>query len=233
MERRSFLRIALPAMLAALAVIIAWKLRNLAATGSLGDPTLMVSALHHGMYPNFLFKGIPETLGIPYRFDPFTAQISGAGSILAELLHRAADQPLQFAQWYLVGKQISLLSWNMIDGMGDIFIYPISASPYLDNPLFLATRAAVFWVHAPLSIIAVAGCGIALLRPHWLGLSDATRIPAQLVAVLVLYFFAIHVIGAPYPRYGIPLRPLVYGFGLFALIALASNFLPGRRPGSQ
>ena len=76
---------------------------------------------------------------------------------------------------------------------------------------------------------SVAGCGIALIRPSWLGLADSTRIPAQFVAVLVAYFFAIHVIGAPYPRYGIPLRPLVYGFGLFTLISLAGSFVPGLR----
>ena len=64
-----------------------------------------------------------------------------------------------------------------------------------------------------------AGCGTALLRPGWLGLTDRLRLPAQLCALIILYFFAIHFIGAPYPRYGIPLRPLVYGFGIFTVAA--------------
>jgi len=231
--RRVFMQVVLPAALTALAIIAAWKLRNLIAIGAFSDPTLMVSALHHGIYPEFQFNGIPETLGIPYRFDPFTSQISGAGSILSELVRRAADEPLHYLWWYLIGKQVSLLSWNMIDGMGDIFIYPITASPYLDRSLFKATRVAALWLHAPLSIAAVAGCGIALIRPNWLGLAEATRGPAQFVAVLVLYFFAIHFVGAPYPRYGIPLRPLIYGFGLFSVISLTRNFVPGLRRHKQ
>jgi hypothetical protein len=232
-DRRSFVRVVLPTAGIALAVIAAWKLRNLIAIGAFSDPTLMVSALHHGIYPEFQFNGIPETRGIPYRFDPFTSRISGAGSILTELVRRAAGEPLPYVWWYLIGKQVSLLSWNMIDGMGDIFIYPITASPYLDQSLFQATRVAALWLHAPLSIAAVAGCGIALIRPNWLGLAEATRMPAQLVAMLVLYFFAIHVVGAPYPRYGIPLRPLIYGFGLFSLISLTRNFVPGLRRHKQ
>lgn len=221
LDRDRFLRIALPAMLAATVIILVWKLRNLLATGGLGDPTLMVSALHHGMYPNFMFNGIPESLGIPYRFDPYTQQVNGAASVVTEILHRATEEPLRFAAWYAIGKPISLLSWNMIDGIGDIFIYPVTATPYLDRPLFLATRAVALWLHAPLSIAAVTGCGISLLRPQWLRLSDDLRFPAQLCALLVLYFFAIHIVGAPYPRYGIPLRPLIYGFGLFTITRIA------------
>ncbi len=231
--RRLFVRVVLPAAVVALSVIAAWKLRNLAAIGALSDPALMVSAVHHGIYPEFLFNGIPETRGIPYRFDPFTSRISGAYSILTELVRRASDEPLHYLWWFLIGKQVSLLSWNMIDGVGDIFIYPITASPYFDRSLFTATRMVALWLHAPLSIAAVAGCGIVLIRPGWLGLAEATRMPAQLVAMLVLYFFAIHFVGAPYPRYGIPLRPLIYGFGLFTLISLARNIIPGWRGSKQ
>lgn len=231
--RRVFMLAVLPAALTALAIIAAWKLRNLIAIGALSDPTLMVSALHHGIYPEFLFNGIPETRGAPYRFDPFTSQISGAYSILTELVRRATNEPLRYVWWFLIGKQVSLLSWDMIDGMGDIFIYPIEASPYLDRSLFTTTRMAALWLHGPLSIAAVAGCGIVLIRPSWLGLTETKRVPAQLVAVLVLYFFAIHFVGAPYPRYGIPLRPLLYGFGLFTLISLTRKFAPGLRRHKQ
>ena len=116
----------------------------------------------------------------------------------------------------------------MIDGMGDIFIYPITASPYLDHSLFTATRVIALWLHAPLSIAAVFGGGLALLCPL-ASAHRSNRLPAQLVAILVLYFFAIHLVGAPYPRYGIPLRPLIYGFGLFTLISLTRNLVPGLR----
>ena len=68
--RRVFMQVVLPAALTALAIIAAWKLRNLIAIGAFSDPTLMVSALHHGMYPEFLFNGIPGNTGHPLPLRP-------------------------------------------------------------------------------------------------------------------------------------------------------------------
>ncbi len=224
-DARRFRRTILPAAATALLAIIAWKLRNLATIGSLGDPTLMISTLHHGMYPGFMFNAMPESLGAPYRFDPFTQQIDGAGSVLAELSRRAGADPLLYLYWYLIGKPVSLLSWNMIDGIGDIFLYPVSASPYFDQPLFTFTRELIRWLHAPLSLAAIAGGLVALLRPGWLDLDVAERRTVLLLVALILYFFAIHAIGAPFPRYGIPLRPVIYGLGLFTFIRLGRCLL--------
>ena len=223
MNRRDFLRVAVPAAVTALAVIVTWKLRNLFATGMLADPTLMVSALHAGMYPDFMFNGDPESFGYPYRFDPFSEKVTGITSVIAELFYRAKQAPTEYASWYLIGKPIFLLSWNMIEGIGDVFIYPISASPYLDQPLFQVTRRIAWFIHLPLSFMAVLGSAIAVAKPEWLGLKQSTRFPAIMVAMLIAYFFAIHLVGAPFPRYGIPLRPFVYGFGLFSMVALACS----------
>lgn len=225
-DRRTFVRVVLPTVFVSMAVIFAWKLRNLLMIGHLSDPSLAINTLHHGMYPDFMFDGNPASMGMPYRFDPFTQQINSVGSILQELRSRASEHPLQYAYWYLVGKPIALLSWNMVDGIGDIFIYPVTASPYFNRPLFQATRLIALILHAPLSIAAVAGMMIALVKPGLLGLSDEKRLVANLAAVLVTYFFLIHFVGAPYPRYGIPLRPIIYGFGLFSIVSLLKTNAP-------
>lgn len=224
-DTRLFRRVVLPATGTALAAIIAWKLRNLAAIGGLADPTLMISTLHHGMYPDFMFNGIPQSHGAPYRFDPFTQQLAGVSSVLAELVRRTTADPLTYLHWYLIGKPISLLSWEMIDGIGDIFLYPVTASPYVDQPLFIASRALLRWLHAPLSLAAVAGTAVALWRPDWLGLDTDERRTVLLLGLLLLYFFAIHAIGAPFPRYGIPLRPVIYGLGLLSLVRFGQHLL--------
>lgn len=224
-DGRLFRRVVVPVAGTALAVILGWKLRNLGAIGSLADPTLMVSTLHHGMYPDFIFNAMPESHGAPYRFDPFSQQIDGAGSVLAELVRRASADPLLYLYWYLIGKPISLLSWDMIDGIGDIFLYPVSASPYFDQPLFTFSRELIRWLHAPFSLAAIVVGLVALLCPGWLGLDVAGRRTVLLLVALILYFFAIHAIGAPFPRYGIPLRPVIYGLGLFTFIRLGRCLL--------
>lgn len=226
MGARSFLRIGLPAIGAALAMIVAWKIRNLAAIGVASDPTLFVSTILHGMYPDFIFNGIPESFGFPYRFDPFAAQPHTIGEVLQELYRRAGEAPWTFARWYLIGKPATLLSWNIIAGMGGIFVYPVEASPYLTSPFFHITEVASAYLHRPLTIAALAGCGAVLFKPRLLGLSEDNRPIAVLIVALILYFLAIHMVGAPFPRYGIPLRPIIYGLGLFTLAALGRKIFP-------
>ena len=45
----------------------------------------------------------------------------------------------------------------------------------------------------------------------------ATDSGARVVAALLLYFTILHIIGAPFPRYSVPLRPFQYGMALFGL----------------
>ncbi|MDR1934682.1 MAG: glycosyltransferase family 39 protein [Candidatus Accumulibacter sp.] len=226
MGARSFLRIGLPALGSALAVIVAWKIRNIAMIGSASDPTLFVNTILHGMYPDFTFNNIPESFGFPYHFDPFASQVHTTGEVLRELFQRASKDPWTFLYWYLIGKPVTLLSWNIIAGMGGIFVYPVTASPYLTSPFFQATELISAYLHPLLTIAALAGCGLVLFKPEIFRLSKGKRCIAMLVVALILYFLVIHMVGAPFPRYGIPLRPIIYGFGLFTLATLGKNLLP-------
>lgn len=227
-DRRPFIRIIVPAAVTGLAVIAAWKLRNLMAIGALSDPTLMISTLQHGMYPNFMFNDIPESRGMPYRFDPFTKDASSVGAVLSELGHRLSETPLRYAYWYLIGKPVALLSWGLVVGMGEIFVYPVTASPYFHVPFFQGTWIVAKVLHAPLTIAAIAGSVVTIVKPNLLGLDRETRLPALLVAILITYFLAVHMVGAPFPRYGIPLRPIVYGYGLFSIVMLLKNLMQRR-----
>ncbi|MDR2678653.1 MAG: glycosyltransferase family 39 protein [Zoogloeaceae bacterium] len=227
MGLRPFLRIGLPALGTALAVIVAWKLRNLAAIGMLSDPYLATNTILHGMYPDFMFNGMPESYGFPYRYDPFAAQTHTSGEVLRELFRRAGENPLTYVYWYLIGKPMTFLSWNIIGGVGGIFVYPVTTSPYLTSSLFQITENIAACLHFPLTIAALAGCGIVLFRPHMLGLNEDNRRVALLIVAVILYFLVLHMIGAPFPRYSVPLRPIVYSLGLFTLTALGKT-LPSR-----
>jgi hypothetical protein len=109
------------------------------------------------------------------------------------------------------------LSWDIIAGMGGIFVYPVETSPYFTLPFFRITESVSASLHLPLTIAALIGCGLVLFKPRALGLSEDNRCIAVLVVALILYFLAVHMVGAPFPRYGIPLRPFIYGLGLFTL----------------
>ncbi|TNG01953.1 MAG: hypothetical protein EP297_01735, partial [Gammaproteobacteria bacterium] len=66
-----------------------WFLRNLITLGELSDPTLTINALHHGMYPGFLYNNQPHTFGFPYHYDPDSPYISASVSnALSAILDR-------------------------------------------------------------------------------------------------------------------------------------------------
>ena len=217
-DRQTFRRAVVPIVLGALLIIGSWKLRNFLSTGALSDPTLTINTVLHGMYPDFMYNGDPQSLGVPYRFDPFASHVGSLGDVLGELWRRASTESWQYLRWYLFDKPVALLSWKLVDGAGDIFVYPPSYSPYFDRPLFVLSRLLMYWLHALLSIAAVAGFVLSVVKPRWLGLTGSNRYPALLMTAVVAFFIAVHVAGFPLARYGIPLRPYVYGFGLFALV---------------
>lgn len=199
-------------------VLAPWLIRNELVLGAMGDPTLKINFLHHGMYPGFLYQENPATYGFPYRFDPRAKEISqDVTSVLAEIRHRFAREPGRHLGWYLLGKPAQLWSWSIVQGMGDAFVYPVHKTPYASNPLFIFTRIGMKWIHLPIITLAAIGSVLAWLPAVFHALKPAARLGAQICSLLLLYYTAIHVIGAPFPRYAIPLLPIVYVMALFAI----------------
>jgi 4-amino-4-deoxy-L-arabinose transferase-like glycosyltransferase len=188
-----------------------WIARNLHVLGTTSDSTLTINTLHHGIYPDFMYQSNPQTRGIPYRHDPRSAEIStSVNSVLKEIQRRFENEPLQHLKWYLLDKPITFFSWNIIAGYGDVFIYPITRSPYLNNPTFQSLHQIMYWLHWPLVILSLFGSCAAWLPNRMLGMSKNGLFALRGLSLLVLYFITVHIIGAPFPRYSIPLRPITY-----------------------
>ena len=214
-ERGNTARLVIPLLAGFVLAYSPWVLRNLSAIGSTSDPTLLINALHHGMYPDFRYKDNPESTGFPYRFDPRSKEISRSkDSVLNEIRRRFKDEPARHLQWYLLGKPVSLLDWNILAGMGDIFIYPVTASPYFSRPVFILSHKYMKMLHWPLVILALAASVVVWLPISGNKLSGTTLFTARILSLLVLYFIALHIVAAPFPRYGIPLRPVIYGLAM-------------------
>lgn len=198
-----------------------WTLRNLLAVGAPGDSQLMINFIHHGMYPNFMFQGDESTYGYPYYFDPLYREISSLSTLLTALIERFSEQPLEQLKWYLFGKLPTLYSWNIIQGVGqDVFIYEAISSPYFGEPVFVATHRLMYALHNFVVLLAAAGSLLAFLRTPR-GISAEAILPIRVVALFALYFSALHMVGAPFPRYAIPMLPVIYLLALFALWRIA------------
>jgi 4-amino-4-deoxy-L-arabinose transferase-like glycosyltransferase len=195
-----------------LPVVIAftgWSVRNQIATGHTSDPALTASFLHHGMYPNMMYQDHPETYGYPYRFDPLTSEIGGnVSKTLGAIADHFRLDTQRYLSWYLIGKPLQFFSWNLTESVGDAFIYAPLKTPYVGNRLFESTHAVAAFLHPFLMLLSLIGVYCGIVRKN---------IAASLLGLVLLYFVALHMIGAPFPRYSIPLRPVNYGLAFYAL----------------
>lgn len=200
--------LALPTIIA----FSAWSIRNQMAIGQSSDPTLTASFLHHGMYPNMMYQDRVETYGYPYRFDPLTAEIGGnVSKTLAVIADHFKHEPTRYSKWYLIGKPTQFFAWDLTESVGDAFVYAPLKTPYVGNKLFESTHAIAAFLHPFLILLSLVGIYYAFVR------KDLT---ASLLSLVLLYFVALHMIGAPFPRYSIPLRPINYGLAFYALYQL-------------
>ncbi len=217
-----------------LTVISPWMIRNQLSIGSISDSQLTISAAAHGMYPGFMYKDLPESYGYPYRSDPdYGETVKNLASLLKEIKRRFEEEPKRHLHWYLIKKPVEMWSWNMVQGMGDAFIYPVSKTPYMTKPLFYMTRYWMKQLHWPLVCLALVGTIAVWLPARLLGVRSESLFAARLFSLMLVYFTLITMLVAPFPRYTIPLRPMLYCMAMLPiayLVAKARELLPRIRP---
>lgn len=194
-----------------LLTIVGWATRNLIEVGHVSDPRLTANFLQHGMYVNMMYEGLPESYGYPYRFDPMNAEYVGKPLKVLEAIWRYfLQEPARYLSWYLIGKPMQFFAWNLTESVGDAFIYQPIYSPYFDKALFGLTHSLSKLLHPFMMCLGVLGAFIAVVQ-------QKRNLVAMLMSAVVLYFLILHMIGAPFPRYSIPIRPICYGLAFFTL----------------
>jgi 4-amino-4-deoxy-L-arabinose transferase-like glycosyltransferase len=199
------------ALLFFVAVTAPWHIRNLTVERAAGDPDLFVTTLYHGSFPGLMYDDIPRTAGYPYKFDPQSAEHSAdLGSVAHYIADEFRNRPKRYAAWYLLGKPAMFLSWRDPANIADIFVYPVLASPYLDQRSFDLTNRLMHNLHAPLMMLALIAVLVAALWPGALSPYRPAATGLRLLALALAYVVVLHMIGAPFPRYSVPFRPLTY-----------------------
>ncbi len=199
-----------------------WMTRNLVMEGDTSGNSLAVDTVHNGMYPGLMYKGLPESYGHPYTHIPDFDSVKSMSWVLEEVARRFREQPLTYAYWYFIEKPIIFLSWDIIQGMGDVFIYPVRTSPYQVSKPFIAVHAIMKQLHVPLNVLALAGILVAWLPRRTTGISWIAALQVRFCSVVLIYFLLVHIAGTPLPRYAIPIRPLVYGLAIFSIMVMST-----------
>jgi len=120
-------------------------------------------------------------------------------------------------QWYFIEKPINLWSWDGVQSPGAGFLYPARRSPYARDPLFGWTAYIMGTLHTPLMILGFIGAIIVWWPKLMQRLTGTQKFASKLTSLMLLYITAVHMVGAPFPRYAIPFFPLVYSLGIFCL----------------
>jgi phosphate starvation-inducible membrane PsiE len=195
-----------------------WYVRNLITLNKLSDSHLKITFLHHGLYPDFTYNGNRKSFGYPYAFDPRSDEIDqNTRTVLTEIANRFQNRPLEHIYWYVFKKPVALWSWNMVQGSEDVFIYPVSKTPYKDDSLFRLTHRLAHLLHWPIVVLAITGFWVVWFAGLPYGDIQPKMMLARFIATLLIYFTFLHMIGVPFPRYSVPLRPLLYAMAMFTL----------------
>lgn len=211
------------------AVLSPWIIRNQSPELRNSGPSLMVNTLAHGSYPDFMYQGRPETFAFPYRFDPNLPEITkDVPSVLKDIGERFVEKPGTYARWYLIGKPYFFLSLRDVQS-SDIMIYPVSQTPFYQDPGFAVARRISLELHWPLMILGLIGAVMLVLRPRRFRMTEPAKLAAGFIVLVVAYAIAFHMVAAPFPRYAIPFRPLIFVLALLPLHAGCRAFRPQQR----
>jgi 4-amino-4-deoxy-L-arabinose transferase-like glycosyltransferase len=204
-----------------------WMVRNIQAKAD--KSSLAIGTIHKGMYPDLIYNNDSKTYGSPNSFDPTWDQRRDTPSVLKEISRRIKKDPLKYIRWYIIGKPAMFFSWNTIVGMGAVFIYPVSTSPY-HHPggFFDLTYRVMKSLHGLLTALALATSIFLWFPIAQRMLTGTGLIVARFVSLLLLYFILVHIAGTPLPRYSVPLRPFIYGLsilGIRLMVTEGSKFI--------
>jgi 4-amino-4-deoxy-L-arabinose transferase-like glycosyltransferase len=202
------LRVAILAVTGFALAYAPWLLRNWNTLGFSSDPTLMISTIHHGSYPGFMYQGRRETFEFPYRYDPASAEISrDLASVTAHVRRQFESDATAMTWWYLIGKPLAFFSWRVGQSRDPVLQYPVLRSPFRERIEFKLTERLVYALHIPLVVFGLAGFALATWRRARDPAASESGLP--LLGLMILYAIAVHVIGAPFGRYNVPFMPLI------------------------
>jgi hypothetical protein len=142
---------------------------------------------------------------------------AGVGASLAQLGQQFLADPRGFLRWYFVDKTEALWSWDEPAAIGESFVYPVSATPYADNPGFLASEEFARILHGPVVLIGALGAILVWLPFAARRLTPAQRIGLRSISLVLIYATIAHGFGVAAPQYATPLLPLLFVMALTPL----------------
>lgn len=192
-------------------VVAPWYVRNAISVSDGSDRSLLATTMLDGAYPGYMLNGNPETFPYPRLVDPRASTLtSDTRSVVEEIGRRFAADPLEMAFWYGIGKVRFLWQWSNVDGMGDVFIYPVTATPFETNGTFVFVHAvmeALHWVLVALGAVGAVAVWLPVARNL---LHDRGLLGLRAASVILIYTTLALIPFVMVTRYAVPTFPALY-----------------------
>jgi hypothetical protein len=204
---------------------VAWGIRNKVSLPSDAPKgsNRAIGSMSHGAYPGFFYK-TESYRYFPYREDPMQPVFS---SSLKNFTHifwkRFKEKPLRYLSWYFFEKPYYLWSWNILQGQGDVYIYPVITSLYQVSKSANITREIMKFLHPVILVFSLFGIVLFVHRIFRGQTGLFPEYPVFILFILITYYTFLYTVFAPWPRYSIPLRPELYLWSLWSLKYLSAG----------
>jgi len=196
---------------------VGWGIRNqvsLAESASTSKDRMvnnLVIGSHYDFFDNYRKapRG-PEYMAVQEEIRETRGTFRG---FFRGFLPRLAREPVRYMNWYLIEKPLLFFGWSIQFGAGDIYVYPVADSPYLEPGLFRISRLLMQQIHGPLVFLLLGGILASLIL--WMKGSMRPDSPQALLFFSMFYFILIHSVLQAEPRLSVPFRPEFYILSLF------------------
>ena len=203
-------------------VPVGWSVRNhlnVPSESETGSDRAIVT-MSHGAYPEFIFKN-PRYKRFPYREDPMQPAFGESFESFVHILWtRVKKEPARYVKWYLFGKPYYLWNWDIIQGVGGVYIYPVKNNIFQDSILAGLIKSAMRILHPLLLMLSLVGIPLLYRESKILTNPNALLSTPFYPFSVCIYFTLLYTVFAPWPRYSIPLRPELYLFSTWCLVSI-------------
>lgn len=157
-----------------------------------------------------LQQGMPES----QTGDAASTEATDLQTVLGQFSGGFLDDPRGFLSWYFIDKPTVLWSVGEQAGIEQTFVYPVSESPYTENPAFLTSAEFMQLLHDPVLLLGALGALLVWLPFAGRRLTPAQRIGLRSISLVLIYTTLAKIFGTAAPQYATPLLPLLFVMAL-------------------
>lgn len=202
-----------------------WWIRNIISVEGDNRPYSSLSmVMVVGSYPGYMYKDDPKTFPYANFSDPGApSAMQNTSSAAGEIIKKILDDPWRMLKWYLYEKSVYLWQWSNIEGMGDVFIYPVASTPYKKDPLFIILHKLFMIAHPALIVISLIGSLFAYSKSASAIIPENQLFLLKSASLLIIYTQISHIPLQAVGRFAVPVYPEVFIVNSIIIISVINN----------